>query len=67
MTRTPMETTQSIDQSRVLEHDFELLGVRFSSGYPGINNQREERAVRAILEKDQEQQTILEKIRGMSR
>ena len=65
MTRTPMETTQSIDQSRVLEHDLELLGVRFSSGYPGINNQREERAVRAILEKDQEQQAILEKIRSM--
>ena len=65
MTRTPMETTQSIDQFRVLEHNLELLGVRFSSGYPGINNQREERAVRAILEKDQEQQAILEKIRSM--
>ena len=60
--RTPLEMTQSIDQSRVLEHDLPLMGVRFNSGYPGINNQREEARVLEILEIDAEQQRILHKI-----
>ena len=59
LSRTPIEITQSIDQSRVLENDLPLIGVRFESGYPGINNEREEVAVRDILNRDKQQQKIL--------
>jgi len=57
--RTPIETSQSIDQSRVLEHDLPLQGVRISAGYLGINNKREEQSVRRILESDSRQKSIL--------
>ena len=62
LNRTPLETTQSIDQSRIIEHEIPLLAVNFEKGYPGINDLREEQMVREILNTDPEQRSILEKI-----
>ena len=62
LSRTPVEITQSIDQSRVLEHDLPLKGVRFEFGYPGINNPEEELLVRRTLDRDAMQREVLEKI-----
>ena len=60
--RTEIEITQSIDQSRVIENDLKLLSVPFKKGYPGINDKKEERQVRKILEVDEHQQSILKKV-----
>ena len=60
--RTPMEKIQSIDQSRVVEHDIPLHAVVFSNGYPGINNKEEEKKIREILKMDSRQKKVLEKI-----
>ena len=62
LNRTPLETTQSIDQSRIIEHEIPLLAVPFEKGYPGINDLREEQMVREILKTDREQMAILRKI-----
>ena len=62
LSRTPLETTQSIDQFRILEHDIPMHGVRFSAGYPGINNKREEKEVRRIIRDDPNQRKILKLI-----
>ena len=62
LNRTPLETTQSIDQSRIIEHEIPLLTVNFEKGYPGINDLREEQMVREILKTDPEQRAILENI-----
>ncbi len=62
LARTPIEMTQSIDQSRIIEHDEDLVRVPFRSGYPGINEPREEAFVRSILETNKEQQSILKLI-----
>ena len=60
--RTPIETSQSIDQSRIIEHEIPLQAVKFKKGYPGINDLREEKMVRKILKTDPGQRAILEKI-----
>ena len=62
LNRTDIERTQSIDQSRVIENDLKLLSVPFKNGYPGINDKREEKQVRKILEVDENQRSILKKI-----
>ena len=60
--RTPLETTESIDQSRILEHDIPLLGVPFTRGYLGINEPREVAAVQKFLREDPHQQTVLQEM-----
>jgi CMP-2-keto-3-deoxyoctulosonic acid synthetase len=60
--RTPLETAQAIDQSRVLEHDFVLHAVEFSKGYPGINEPREVPLVESYLLEDPRQQKVLARI-----
>ena len=60
MPRTPLESTQSIDQSRILENDQTLLSEPFEYGYPGINDKTEENKVRKILSSDPMQKLILE-------
>ena len=62
LNRTPLETTQSIDQSRIIEHEIPLLAVPFEKGYPGINNSREEQIVRDILQSNPLQGSVLNKI-----
>lgn len=62
LSRTPLEIAESIDQSRILEHDVALQGVEFRRGYPGINEPRELEMVRACLEGDPLQQAVLEEI-----
>ena len=62
LARTPIEMAQSIDQSRIIEHDEDLLRVPFRSGYPGINEPREEAFVRSILDTNKKQQSILKLI-----
>lgn len=61
--RTPLERVESIDQSRILEHDFTLHGVSFSHGYNGINEPHEVEEVEAYLLGDPQQQEVL---KGMS-
>lgn len=60
--RTPMETAESIDQSRIIEHDVPLLSVAFTGGYLGINEQREVDMVQACLNEDPHQQAVLQEI-----
>lgn len=62
MGRTPLETAESIDQSRILEHDIPLRGVFFHKGYLGINESRELPVVRVFLEKDPLQQAVLQEV-----
>jgi 3-deoxy-manno-octulosonate cytidylyltransferase (CMP-KDO synthetase) len=62
LSRTPIETAESIDQSRIVEHDIDLRGVRFSRGYPGINEPREVDLVEEFLRTDVRQREVLERI-----
>ncbi len=60
--RTPLETSQSIDQLRILENDLNLFSVSFSIGYPGINEPREVKLVEEILNSDKNQKKMLKRI-----
>ena len=60
--RTRLETIQSIDVCRIIEHDIPLQSVPFTSGYPGINDRREEELVKEILKTDSEQKMLLEEV-----
>ena len=62
LSRTPVETAESIDQSRIVEHDIDLRGVPFSRGYPGINEPREVALVEEFLRSDARQRQVLEEI-----
>ena len=62
LSRTSLETSQSIDQSRIIEHEIPLLGVSFEKGYPGVNDHQEEQMVREIFRKDIQQGSVLEKV-----
>ena len=57
--RTPLESTQSIDQLRIIGNDNPLMSGQY--GYPGINDMREEKIIQEIYEKD-EIQNGLDKI-----
>ena len=59
LVRTHLETSQSIDQSRIIEHEIPLQAVAFEKGYPGINDLREEQMVREILKTDAKQKEVL--------
>jgi 3-deoxy-manno-octulosonate cytidylyltransferase (CMP-KDO synthetase) len=60
--RTPYETAESIDQSRIVEHDIVLQGVPFTRGYPGINEPREVEQVEHFLNNDPRQKDLLSQI-----
>ena len=60
--RTPLEKVESIDQSRIIEHDGVLQGVPFSRGYMGINYPDEVREVERLLASDRLQQKVLKKV-----
>lgn len=62
LSRTPLETAESIDQSRIIEHDFPLQSVEFSNGYPGINEPREIEMVHTVLREDPLQETVLKEV-----
>lgn len=62
MERTPLEIAESIDQSRIVEHDVPLHAVEFVKGYPGINEPREVGLVERCLAEDPLQVDVLEKI-----
>ena len=62
LSRTPLESTQSIDQSRIIEHEIPLLAVPFEKGYPGINDSREEKMVRNFFQTDPIQKSVLKEI-----
>ena len=57
--RTPIELAESIDQSRIIEHDIVLRAVAFSRGYPGINEPHEVAVAQRYLEEDPKQRTAL--------
>ena len=65
LSRTPLEKTQSIDQSRIIEHEIPLLAVPFEKGYPGINDSREEQMVRKFFQTDPIQRSILKEISSL--
>lgn len=60
--RTPLEVRESVDQSRILEHDFILQGVLFTQGYPGINLPQEVEQVESLLERDSLQREVLQQV-----
>ncbi len=60
--RTPLETAESVDQSRVLEHDLLLQGVLFQRGYIGINQPDEVELVQACMDRDPLQRTVLQEL-----
>lgn len=62
LVRTPIEIAESIDQSRIVEHDVVLRGVTFTKGYLGINEPREVEMVRAYLSDDPLQQAVLQEV-----
>ena len=62
LTRTPLEIAESVDQSRILEHDIPLRGVPFRRGYIGINEMREVAGVNECLREDPAQQKVLQQI-----
>lgn len=62
MDRTPLETADSIDHLRILEHDETIRAVDFSKWYPDVNEPREVELVERYLSKDPRQQAILEQI-----
>ena len=64
LSRTPLEKAESIDQSRILEHDGILQGVPFHKSYPGINLPAEAEVVERILDSDPLQKEVLEKVLG---
>lgn len=65
MDRTPLEIAESIDQSRIVEHDVALRGVEFAKGYPGVNEPRELELVERYLDEDPVQRAALaEVLRG---
>ena len=65
LNRTPLEQSQSIDQSRIIEHEIPLLSVPFKKGYPGINDPREERMVRKFFQSDPIQISFLKEISSL--
>ena len=60
--RTPFETAESLDQSRILEQDIPLQSVSFVRGYLGVNEPREAQEARRCLETDPNQQSVLKEI-----
>lgn len=62
MERTPLELAESIDQSRIVEHDVPLHAVEFVKGYPGINEPRDVALVEKYLDEDPLQADVLEKV-----
>ena len=62
LARTPWETAESIDQSRILEQDIPLQGVEFSKGYLGINEPREVDWVYDLIKEDLVQQVVLQDV-----
>jgi 3-deoxy-manno-octulosonate cytidylyltransferase (CMP-KDO synthetase) len=60
--RTPGEIAESIDQNRIIEHNVELWGVRFSKAYPSVNEPRDASLVEKFLEIDPRQKNVLEQI-----
>lgn len=62
--RTPLEVLESIDQSRILEHDEVLRGVEFEGGYLGLNEPSEVALVERYLADDPTQQMTLRSVLG---
>jgi len=60
--RTPIETSQSIDQMRLIENDKSVSTYEFLNAYDGINTKKEEKKVINILNNDIYQKKILNNI-----
>lgn len=60
--RTPLELAESIDQSRIIEHDVPMRAVEFTKGYPGINEPREVALVERYLNEDPCQRDVLARV-----
>lgn len=62
MDRTPLETAESIDQMRIIEHDETMRAVEFSKWYPDINEPREIELADKYLDEDSRQKAVLAEI-----
>lgn len=62
LSRSPLEVAETIDQSRVVEHDVPLQGIEFTKGYPEVNEPRDADAVEHVLSDDPAQQAMLQEI-----
>ena len=59
---TPFEIAESIEQSRILEHDVPLHSVELPASYPSVNEPSEAAQVQECLQRDPAQQAVLSKI-----
>lgn len=66
LARTPLETAESVDQSRIIEHDVDLRTVPFSKAYIGINEKREIPVVEECLRADAAQQEVLKQLSDLA-
>jgi 3-deoxy-manno-octulosonate cytidylyltransferase (CMP-KDO synthetase) len=64
MARTPLETAETIDQMRIIEHDVVLRAVELPAGYPGINEPRDVPLVERLLAEDPAQQAVFSQVIG---
>lgn len=65
MERTPLECLESIDQSRVVEHDEPLWGVEFSRGFPSINIPEDAQLVESCLSGQIRQGEVLRQVMSL--
>jgi 3-deoxy-manno-octulosonate cytidylyltransferase (CMP-KDO synthetase) len=63
MEATPFETSEFIEQMRILENGFQLTAVSFDQALPSVNEPGEADAVIAFLQNDEEQRKLLIKTR----
>jgi 3-deoxy-manno-octulosonate cytidylyltransferase (CMP-KDO synthetase) len=60
--RTPLEKAESVDQSRIIEHDHWLQSVPFRKAYVGINHPQEVAQAEKVLASDPHQRAVLKEI-----
>ena len=62
---TPFETSEFIEQMRIIEHGFSLAAVSFDCALPSVNERSEVEEVVNFLKSDEKQQEILFKTCGV--
>ncbi|MDA9184186.1 NTP transferase domain-containing protein [Flavobacteriaceae bacterium] len=64
--KTPIESNESIEQLRIIEHGLVLNSVLFPKSLPSVNEEKDVSIVLDILEKDKEQRNLFSIIFNLS-